>query len=118
MIDDVYEIEVYTRDDDTEPFTDWLQNIKDQKLQRTVLLRIQRMRLGNLGDSKSLRGAHGIYELRIDFGPGFRVYFAKVDKKLILLLGGGNKASQEKDIVRCTKYWLAYKEKVDNEKKS
>ena len=118
MGDDTYEIEVYSTDGGVEPFTNWLQALKDQRAQRTVLLRIQRIRLGNFGDSKSLRGTQDVYELRIDYGPGLRVYFAKIEKKLIILLGGGNKASQEKDIDRCVSYWHVYKEKIDNEKKS
>ena len=117
MHDAAYEIEVYSADDGMEPFTNWLHSLKDQRAQRTVLLRIQRIRLGNFDDYKSLRGAHGICELRIDYGPGLRVYFAKVEKKLIILLGGGNKASQEKDINRCVTYWCRYKEEIGNEKK-
>jgi putative addiction module killer protein len=118
MNNDTYEIEVYCIEGEVEPFTEWLHALKDSQTQRTVLLRIQRIRLGNLGDSKALKGTNGLHELRIDYGPGLRVYFAQVDKKIVLLLGGGDKSSQRKDINRCTMYWQAYKEKMDNEKKS
>lgn len=70
--------------------------------------RLRRIELGNLGNYKSL-GA-GIYELKFSFGPGYRIYFAEVENTVILLLAGGDKSSQSKDIKRAKIYWRGYKE--------
>lgn len=96
-----YEIEIYSTRDGKEPFTEWLESFKDAKVKRTLLLRIQRLRHGNFGDFKYF---DGLYELRIDFGPGYRVYCSKQGHKLILMLGGGDKSSQNKDINKCKSY--------------
>jgi putative addiction module killer protein len=66
--------------------------------------------LGNFGDSKIIKGGDGIWELRINFGPGYRVYFGKKGTTIIILLLGGNKGTQERDIIKAKKYWLEYKE--------
>ncbi len=95
-----YEVEVYSTAEGYEPFTDWLEQLKDHKVKCSILVRIQRMRQGNFGDCKHFEGLH---ELRIHVGPGFRVYCATIEKKLILLLGGGDKNTQDKDIKKCKK---------------
>lgn len=64
-------------------------------------MRIQRLREGNFGDFKSF---NGLYELRINFGPGYRIYCSKIGNRLILLLGGGDKSSQDRDIKKCKSY--------------
>jgi len=93
-----FDIVIYAYANGKEPFSKWLKSIKDKKTQRIILLRIQRLRCGNFGDSKSIKGAKKLHELRIDYGPGYRIYFAKVGTTVILLLGGGDKNSQIKDI--------------------
>ena len=79
-----------------------------KKLNRTargiISSRLVRIRLGNFGDCKSIKGK-GIYELRIHFGPGYRIYFGKKGKKIILLLLGGDKKSQKKDIHKSYQMW-------------
>ena len=73
-------------------------------------MRIQRLRQGNFGDCKTIKGKGYLRELRIDYGPGFRVYFAKVEDKLLLLLGGGNKSTQSKDIEQARESLANYEE--------
>jgi putative addiction module killer protein len=68
-----------------------------------------RLRAGNPGEHKSIGG--GVYELRLDFGPGYRVYFAFAGRQLILLLCGGDKSSQTQDIETAHRYWEDYQER-------
>jgi putative addiction module killer protein len=80
----------------TETFSDWLNALRDSKGKAKILVRIDRLRLGLLGDTKPV--GHGVSELRINFGPGYRVYYLKKGEELIILLAGGDKSSQNKDI--------------------
>lgn len=82
----------------TEDFNYWLENLKDIRGRARVLVRIERLIQGNFGDIKPV--GEGVSELRIDFGPGYRVYFLKKGDKFIFLLAGGDKSSQKKDIVK------------------
>jgi len=91
------------------PFEEWFKKLKDSKTKAIILTRIDRLHLGNFGDCKSL--ADGIYELRIHYGPGIRIYFAMVGRKIVLLLGGGDNSSQKKDIMNAKKNWSMYEEK-------
>lgn len=85
----------------TEVFSKWIDGLKDIKAKMKVLVRIERLTEGNPGDVKSV--AKGLSELRISYGPGYRVYFTKKNKELIILLAGGDKSSQVKDIKRSIK---------------
>ena len=76
-------------------FSDWLKSLKDVRAQARIEIRIARVELGNLGDAKFF---DGIGELRIDYGPGYRVYFIKRGNTVVILLCGGDKSSQKKDI--------------------
>jgi putative addiction module killer protein len=96
-----YDIEIYATEEGIEPFNEWLQSFKDKKTKVTILMRIQRLRAGNFGDFKSF---DGIYELRINFGPGYRIYCARIGNRLIVLLGGGDKSTQNRDIKKCKTY--------------
>lgn len=73
------------------PFEDWFRQLRDKSVKARVATRVDRLRLGNFGDCKSL--GNGVFKLRIHFGPGLRVYFGLVGNELILLLGGGDKAT-------------------------
>lgn len=79
-----------------------------------VQVRVLRFESGNLGDHKSL--GHGVWEARLDFGPGYRVYFAKTGRTVILLLLGGDKRSQSKDINQAKQYWTQYLEETKHGK--
>ena len=85
----------------TDVFSKWLSNLKDRKATARILARIESVRQGNSGDSKSL--GSGLHELRIHYGPGYRVYFTRKAGFVVLLLCGGNKSSQSKDIARARK---------------
>ena len=80
----------------TVAFSRWLGGLKDRKARARILVRIDRLGRGNPGDVKSV--GEGVSELRITYGPGYRVYFAQRSNRLVLLLCGGNKSSQKRDI--------------------
>lgn len=71
---------------------------KDVKVKARILIRLKRAELGNLGDHKNI--GDGVFEMRIDYGPGYRVYFVKSKGIIIILLSGGDKSSQLKDIIK------------------
>ncbi len=79
----------------TDEFSGWLKSLKDVRAQSRIQIRIARVEMGNLGDAKFF---DGIGELRVDYGPGYRVYFVQRGKVLIVLLCGGDKSSQKSDI--------------------
>jgi putative addiction module killer protein len=85
----------------TELFAKWLDNLRDIKAKARVLVRIERLAMGNAGDIKPV--GEGISEMRIDYGPGYRVYFMKRGSELIILLAGGDKGSQTSDIKVATR---------------
>jgi putative addiction module killer protein len=80
----------------TERFARWIDNLQDIRGRARILARIERLAGGNPGDVKRIRG--GISEMRIDYGPGYRVYFKKRGRELIILLAGGDKSTQARDI--------------------
>ena len=80
----------------SEVFTAWLDNVKDERAAARIVTRIRRMEIGNAGDVRSV--GEGVSEIRIDYGPGYRVYFSRRGRTLIILLCGGDKKSQRKDI--------------------
>ena len=88
------------------PFSDWLGSLQDGRAVGVVRARLNRIRLGNFGDCKPVGG--GVQELRIDFGPGYRVYYGRQSPLVVVLLCGGDKASQDKDILVSRKYWKEY----------
>jgi putative addiction module killer protein len=80
----------------TETFARWLEKLRDGRARARINARIRRLSLGNLGDVKSVGG--GVSELRIDYSPGYRVYFVRRGEALIILVAGGDKRSQKQDI--------------------
>jgi putative addiction module killer protein len=104
------EIRVYQDKNKREPFVKWLKTIRDATVKARIQQRIRRIEVDrNFGDAKSL--GDGVYELKLQFGPGYRVYFGKVNFQLVLLLVAGDKSSQEKDIKIAKVYWKDYKER-------
>ena len=85
------------------PFDGWFESLGDLKMQAAVDARLARLRTGNFGDHKGV-GA-GVFELRINAGPGLRVYYGKHGKQLVILLGGGDKSTQTRDINRAKQLW-------------
>jgi len=88
------------------PFSVWLASLGDARAVGVVRARLNRIRLGNFGDCKSVGG--GVEELRIDFGPGYRVYYGREGSLVVVLLCGGSKKSQAKDIVTAQRQWKEY----------
>ena len=89
-----------------EPFTDWLQGLRDPRTRRRILRRLFRLESANLGDCKPVGG--GVSELRFFFGPGYRVYFGEDGDTIVVLLCGGDKGSQRGDIRQAQAYWKEY----------
>ena len=81
---------------ETENFQNWIRNLKDRIAQSIITARIRRISVGNFGDSKSV--GDNVFELRIDYGPGYRVYFIQREQEIVILLCGGDKSTQIRDI--------------------
>ena len=97
---------VYADQEGNEPFTDWLYGLKDSMGRKRVLIRIARLEQGNYGDCEPV--GDGISELRMFFGSGYRVYFGEDADNIVVLLCGGDKGSQKKDIKQAKAYWREY----------
>ncbi|MBI5204429.1 MAG: type II toxin-antitoxin system RelE/ParE family toxin [Nitrospirae bacterium] len=102
-----FTLEYYISESNKIPFKDWLEGLKDIRARAKIRISLDRVRLGNFGHVKSV--GEGVHELKIDYGPGYRVYYAFAGNTIILLLLGGDKASQSKDIARAKEYWKACK---------
>jgi putative addiction module killer protein len=102
------EIEVYETSNGQAPFTEWFASIQDTKTQTRIRGRLDRVEAGNFGDCQSV--GDGVFELRLHFGQGYRIYFGEVANTIVLLLCGGEKSSQTQDIERAKIYWREYKE--------
>jgi putative addiction module killer protein len=100
------QMEIYSAINGKKPFISWLESLKDNKARYRIKERLDRIALGNMGDCKPIK--QGVFELRLDFGPGYRVYFGEENQKMVILLCGGDKSIQEKDIKRVIKYWQDY----------
>jgi putative addiction module killer protein len=94
-----------------DPFQDWFDRLRDQTAAVRILNRLGRVEAGNFGDCKSV-GA-GVWELRIDHGPGYRVYYARAGQTIILLLCGGDKRTQQVDIARAAGFWQQFQKRKD-----
>lgn len=99
----MFEIKHYISDDDRDVFADWRDTIKDSKTKIAIDRRIYRVELGNFGDHKPCR--EGVWELRIDVAAGYRVYYARAGRFVVLLLCGGTKQTQDADISKACEYW-------------
>ncbi len=100
------EIVLYISQDGSCPFTTWLNDLRDRQARAKIRKRLDRIELGNLGDVKPV--GEGVMELRIHYGPGYRVYFSQAGSRIVLLLCGGDKKTQEKDILRAKQYWTDF----------
>lgn len=101
------ELRYYQTSAGKRPFAEWLEGLKDRHARARIDARLARAIGGNLGDVAAV-GA-GVMEMRIDWGPGYRVYFARVGQVIVLLLCGGDKRSQQKDIERAKAYFEDFK---------
>jgi len=90
------------------PFDEWFDSLGDQRMRAAVDARLSRVRAGNFGDAKSVGG--GVFELRIALGPGHRVYYGLHGRHVVILLGGGEKHTQARDIRRAQQLWRQFTE--------
>lgn len=97
----------YQRDGGREPFTEWLNGLRDKVAQARIRIRLRQVQAGNFGDSEPV--GEGIIELRIHVGAGYRVYCGRHGKTVVLLLSGGDKSSQVADIKRAKELWSEWK---------
>ena len=102
------EIRFFQTSNGHEPFNEWFRSIPDITTQNRIEARLTRITLGNFGDYRSV--GKGVSELRLHFGAGYRIYFGEVDNKVVLLLCGGDKSSQRRDIQLAKTYWQEYEE--------
>jgi len=105
----MYEIFHYLTAEGRDPFQEWFEALRDRQAKARIAVRLNRMAAGNLGDHKSV--GSGVWELRIDAGPGYRVYYSLAGQQLVLLLTGGDKSSQQVDIEKATAYWVDHQKR-------
>jgi len=91
---------------------EWLADLGDSRARAKIAVRIARLAAGNFGDCKPLR--NGVWELRVDWGPGYRVYYAMIGRASVILLCGGDKRRQSSDIQRAIEHWNDYKQRTGN----
>lgn len=97
----------YQRADGHEPFSDWLNDLRDKVAQARIRIRLRQVQAGNFGDSEPV--GEGVIELRVHVGAGYRVYCGRHGKTIVLLLCGGDKGSQVTDIKRAKELWSEWK---------
>lgn len=105
-----YEIKIYATEKGNEPFREWLDSLKDVDVQALIFQRLQRIKLGNFGDCKPIE--EGLLEFRIHHKAGIRIYYARIGQRLLLIVGGGDKRAQQRDITKAKKYLEDYKRRV------
>lgn len=111
MPPDEYSLRYYVAANGRRPFAEWLRSLPDRNGAARVQIRLERLRLGNFGDARSL--GKGLSELRINVGPGYRVYFMVEGKSVVVLFCGGDKATQSQDIRRAREYFADYRRRPD-----
>ena len=109
----VIEIRRYTTAEGRDVFGQWLADLADVKARARIAVRIDRLAGGNFGDAKSI--GKGLHELRIDWGPGYRIYYGIIETACVLLLCAGDKRKQSADLKRARAYWTDYKQRKEME---
>ncbi|MDF2939884.1 MAG: addiction module killer protein [Gammaproteobacteria bacterium] len=107
------EIYLYKAKNNKVPFIEWLEAL-DKKVRYRIKERLDRITLGNLGDYKVIEA--GVCELRLAFGPGYRIYFGQEQSTIVILLCGGDKSNQNKDIKKAVRYWQDYLARTEHGK--
>ena len=108
------EIPRYTTAEGRAPFTEWLDARRDRNVIVRIKSRLDRVEQGNLGDFKS--AGQWVFELRINYGPGYRVYFGQVGLTIVVILIAGDKSTQEQDIRQAIEYWTDYEKRESTDK--
>lgn len=104
------ELRRYQLENERIPFTEWLSTLRDVRARAQIEIRLRRVAVGNFGDCKPV--GDGVSELRVDVGAGYRVYFGRHGQTLVILLCGGDKASQKMDIQHAKDYWADWKRRT------
>ena len=104
------ELHIYVTASGQAPFSEWLKALQDGKARARIRVRLDRVSLGNMGDCHGV--GDGVQELRIDYGPGYRVYFGQLGSTIVLLLCGGDKSTQTKDIALAKQFWNDYRRRT------
>ncbi len=107
------EIRRYTTAEGRDVFGEWLADLADLKARARIAVRIDRLAGGNFGDSRSI--GEGLHELRVDWGPGYRLNYGKIEAACVLLLYGGDKRKQSADIKKARAHWKDYKRRTETE---
>ena len=107
----MYEIRHYLTENEKDVYMDWRRKLRDMNAKIAVDRRINRIELGNFGDHRFCRD--GVWELRVDVGPGYRIYYAIAGTQIVLLLCGGDKRAQDADINRACKFWADWQKRSE-----
>ncbi|MBD2200297.1 MULTISPECIES: type II toxin-antitoxin system RelE/ParE family toxin [Calothrix] len=105
------DIRNYLSSDGKDIFSEWFDSLRDRRAKAKIRARLDRVEEGNLGDYKSV--GDGVFELKIDYASGYRIYFGQEGSAIIILLCGGDKSTQDKDITKAKKYWQDYRSRDD-----
>ncbi len=104
------EVRVYQTLTGKRPFEDWLHHLKDKTIRSLVRARLDRFTHGNAGKCEPV--GQGVFELKIYYGPGYRIYFGQEGQTIVILLCGGDKSTQSSDIEKARLYWQDYKRRI------
>ncbi len=108
------EIKNYQTLDGKTPFEEWLDNLRDMRAIDKIEKRLKRVQAGNLGDYRSV--GEGVFEFRINYGPGYRIYFGQIGTIIVLIICGGDKSTQQQDIQTAKEYWRDYEGSESSDK--
>jgi putative addiction module killer protein len=104
------QVKYYRKSNGVIPFLNWFDSLKDDTVKSKIRTRLDRVKLGNLGDYRSVAG--GVFELRFDMGPGYRIYFSREGNALVILYCGGDKSSQSKNVVLAQEFLTDYRRRA------
>jgi len=107
MFDGEKELWLYENQDGKAPFEIWIESLRDHKARDIIWVRLDRLKYGHAGKCRLV--GMGVFELKIFFGPGYRVYYGEENDRIIILLCGGDKSTQARDIQKACQYWRNYK---------
>lgn len=107
-----YQVENYKTLSGEVPFRTWFDSLKDETARTALTARLRRVEIGNFGDWKAIVGAKGLSEMRLMYGPGYRIYYTIVSQKIVLLFAGSTKQGQDKAIAKAKEYLAEYNRRV------
>ena len=109
---EAFTVVVLQTEDGIEPFTKWLGSLRDKEAVARIRARLNVVRRGSFGQCEFV--GEGISELKIDYGPGYRIYFGRKDNTIVVIISGGDKSTQSADINRAKELWEKYKSEIEN----